>query len=226
MDHTAAKHSMRLVTRILAFIVLLIGAIMPITVVVLVGLLGETTGVIVGLIGFAIMLSVFIYLANKAKLWTKNGFSSIGKTMTIGKSIGFAVAGFVIVRLYVAFLVLVIHMPPTANDQGIQTISGTASPILFFLALTVMAPIMEEIVFRGFLFKFFFRNQPVLALLLSAALFGLVHGPTDLLSAATYVGMGAVFALIYYKTGRLEMSILAHALNNLLPAVTLLMMHQ
>ncbi|WP_027376390.1 CPBP family intramembrane glutamic endopeptidase [Kaistella palustris] len=91
-------------------------------------------------------------------------------------------------------------------------------PTLILLAV-VMAPLFEEIVFRGIVQKGLINKgvKPWKAIAFSALLFGLVHGnPWQFVGA---VLLGSVLGVVYYKTKSLLMSILLHAFNNLCSSV-------
>lgn len=78
----------------------------------------------------------------------------------------------------------------------------------------IMAPVFEEIVFRGIIQKGLINNgiSPQKAIWLSAILFGLVHGnPWQLIGG---ILLGYVLGLVYFKTKSLLMPILLHAFNN------------
>lgn len=91
------------------------------------------------------------------------------------------------------------------------------------LLMTVgLAPVLEEIIFRGIIQKGLTNKgwQPWKAVLLSATVFGLVHGnPWQLVGA---VLLGTVLGTVYYKTGSLLLSILLHAFNNLISCLLIL----
>lgn len=79
----------------------------------------------------------------------------------------------------------------------------------------IMAPLFEEIIFRGIIMKGLLNKgmKPLTAIVISALLFGLVHGnPWQLIGA---VLLGCVLGLVYYKTKSLLLPILLHAFNNL-----------
>lgn len=104
----------------------------------------------------------------------------------------------------------------TANEMALDNIlANTAYPLFFFYAV-ILAPISEEVIVRGFFLKYFFPHNRKLGWLLSALLFGMLHGPTDIISFLIYASMGAFLGGIYYQTGRIELAILAHFANNLL----------
>ncbi|MFP7494599.1 type II CAAX endopeptidase family protein [Terribacillus saccharophilus] len=85
---------------------------------------------------------------------------------------------------------------------------------VFVLIVVVCAPILEEIIFRKIIFgEIYKRTNFFVAVLVSALLFGLVHGEIDHL--LTYFSMGVVFAALYVKTKRIIVPIMAHGLMNL-----------
>lgn len=87
------------------------------------------------------------------------------------------------------------------------------------LLAVIMAPVFEEIVFRGIIMKGLINKglKPKTAILISAVVFGLVHGnPWQFVGA---VLLGSVLGLVYYKTKSLLLPILLHAFNNLVSAI-------
>ena len=85
-----------------------------------------------------------------------------------------------------------------------------------FLMIVVVAPIVEELLFRGmFLFKGDRLDTTWTRLLISAILFGLIHGPSDVYTAYTYIGMGLMFSYASKRTQSVESAIIYHFLNNL-----------
>lgn len=88
------------------------------------------------------------------------------------------------------------------------------SPWLYILLTLVVAPISEEIMFRGILLRNMRQLMPMgAAYIVTAVIFGLCHGNVS----QFYVGVtcGILFALIYEYTGRLHISMLAHMCYNL-----------
>ncbi|MBQ3071335.1 MAG: CPBP family intramembrane metalloprotease [Tidjanibacter sp.] len=81
------------------------------------------------------------------------------------------------------------------------------------LSVVVCAPILEEILFRGLIFESCReRFGSGAAVLISALLFGLVHGvPVQIINAFV---VGLIFGYIYLRTGSLLSVIILHAINN------------
>ncbi len=79
----------------------------------------------------------------------------------------------------------------------------------------VVAPLCEEIVYRGFLFNALSARFGTLAgILVSSAIFSSIHGyPLD--GSVSVFGFGVIAALLYRVTGSLAAPVLVHSLFNL-----------
>jgi membrane protease YdiL (CAAX protease family) len=77
-----------------------------------------------------------------------------------------------------------------------------------------LAPVAEEILFRGILYPLMRRiSNPCAAIWVTSVIFGVFH-----MNAMTFLPLtllGATLALLYEKTGNLMSPILAHSLFNL-----------
>lgn len=89
------------------------------------------------------------------------------------------------------------------------------SPISAFITICILAPILEELIFRGLLLRGLLNNKkvnPWLAILFIGVLFGITHGnPWQALGAGT---LGIVFGYIYWRTKDLVLCMFLHFLNN------------
>lgn len=120
---------------------------------------------------------------------------------------------------------VVYHQTGTANNQVIAKLlsSNHIVFIIMSFAAVVLNPIAEELIFRGVVMNFFFKDDAFwLPIILSGVLFTLEHSSTTLISYLIYFYLGAVFAFIYRKTGNLTNTIWLHALNNLIALSALL----
>jgi hypothetical protein len=86
--------------------------------------------------------------------------------------------------------------------------------LIFFLVGGIVAPVAEEVFFRGILYGFFKRWGVVVAIVLSTALFVLPHLRGHGLPITQIVG-GVLFAIAYEVEGSLMTPITIHALANL-----------
>ena len=83
-----------------------------------------------------------------------------------------------------------------------------------FLSIALIAPIAEEMLFRGGIEGFLLRRKikPIIAILVSAIIFGVIHANPAQIFFATILGI--IFGWMYYRTGSILPSIVGHVLNN------------
>ena len=101
------------------------------------------------------------------------------------------------------------------SDAISPTDPATIAVTLIFMV--IIGPILEEILFRKILCSKLLPLGEGYAILISSAIFGLFHGNFYQFAYAFLVG--AIFALIYVKTGKLIYSIIYHMGLNLLGSV-------
>lgn len=89
--------------------------------------------------------------------------------------------------------------------------------LLTVIFLGILFPILEELLFRKILCERLLPLGEGYAIFVSAAIFGLIHG--NFYQFAYAFLLGALFALIYVKTGKLIYSTIYHILINLFGAV-------
>ena len=146
-----------------------------------------------------------------------------------GKEINTIIIGFIV--LMAAKMIIGSFMTQqTANDAAIEKlfkISVNTSFMMVFMT-AIAAPVVEELVFRGFLMDYFFTDQPIFAILLCGLIFGSIHASTNFISWLMYVVMGIILAATYNKEKNLAANISLHFLNNLLPSIVFLLssLHQ
>ena len=92
--------------------------------------------------------------------------------------------------------------------------------ILGVFGLAVLAPLLEEVLFRGAiqgcLMRFYGRPWP--AIITAALVFGIIHwNPVQVVYASIF---GIVLGWIYYRTGSLLSVIVGHVLNNTFAVIT------
>ncbi len=106
------------------------------------------------------------------------------------------------------------HQKP--EEAATSLLTSTHDPLLAFgfaLLAVGIAPFVEELTFRGFLFNTILRYAPVwVAATISGVIFGLSHGSST--AFLPLAGSGIVLAYVYYLSGSLPASMLTHALFN------------
>lgn len=112
------------------------------------------------------------------------------------------------------------------NDLVLQALD--ADFIRIFIEAVVMAPFLEEIIYRGFFFREIYPYHPKLAYMTTFLVFGFVHIVPELiignyiqalLFLPSYGAMGVVFAYFYKKTDCIYTSMSIHFLNNLMAII-------
>jgi membrane protease YdiL (CAAX protease family) len=123
------------------------------------------------------------------------------------------------------------------NAPSQKLTGGSHGPgiALVVVATVILAPAMEELFFRGLLFRALARLLTpmgpggttwargagvVLAVVIDGLLFGLAHG--EWVQFAGLALFGVILAAVSYRTGRLGMNMMAHASFNLVAVVTIL----
>jgi membrane protease YdiL (CAAX protease family) len=135
---------------------------------------------------------------------------------------GWWLAGGLILVLLVAFLLLSLawseafHPSEEKLLDQLGSNEGTALLLLSAALTCVVAPICEELLFRGFIFTALRNWRGTLpAALITAVLFGGVHvGSAPALDLVPLAALGFGLCLLYRHTGSLYPCIAAHSLNN------------
>jgi membrane protease YdiL (CAAX protease family) len=99
------------------------------------------------------------------------------------------------------------------QSAELSSLFTPADKPLWICALVILAaPLFEEFLFRGLIFKGLQRSTgPALAALASAALFALIHPP---IAVIPVFGLGIAAAVSFRKSGFLLAPIVAHAVYN------------
>lgn len=123
---------------------------------------------------------------------------------------------------YVSSLILVWveTLLKTTTQNPIADAISPSNPTIVIITvvfMVILAPILEEIVFRKILCAKLLPLGEGYAILLSGAIFGLFHG--NLYQFAYGFLLGAFFSFIYIKTGKLVYTVIYHMAINLMGSV-------
>lgn len=109
-------------------------------------------------------------------------------------------------------LTSLIPMPAWAKELFESMLTNDA---FAFITVVILAPVLEEVIFRGIILKGFLKNyNPTKAIIVSALLFGLFHLNPWQAIGASFVGV--ILGWVYYKTKSIVPCIIIHFVNNLL----------
>ena len=110
----------------------------------------------------------------------------------------------------------------TTNQAAIE--NAHMNPFVLITFTVIMAPIVEELVFRGLLMGRVFNPDSIVGLILSSLLFGLIHRPNSIGVWIVYAGMGFALGTVYRKFQKLEYCIMAHIINNTIAVSVVLLL--
>ena len=182
-----------------------------------------TTGeIVVGLVSTLVFKdALFIGLVAAFALWRyRLGWQGLG-LRPFDRSLWWlpvvaAAAALVSVIVYSAILVGLGFDQPEQREVQTFFESNAALPLAGF-ALVIMAPLSEEIFFRGFIFPGLIRPLGLAgAMAATGILFGAFHitGSDTVALVLPFSLIGALFCWLYYRTGSLWPSIITHFLFN------------
>jgi len=130
----------------------------------------------------------------------------------------------ILIAAAVAFIVLSDVYFSALNQSGqekefvkeIGGNAGTISVLAVCLLVTVIAPVCEEILFRGFIFRSLCNwRGPWPAAIFTGILFGVVHGlSAPAVDLAPLALLGFLLCVVYWRTGSIYLTILMHSINN------------
>lgn len=153
----------------------------------------------------------------------KVGLSSLGvRSFSIGKALWYLVLLFVSFGVLItAADILVKLIYPGFNPAEPQTNEFISSPSSLSLwALVLIPPIIEEAVFRGFLFPAFAKRYGVvIGAMISSLLFAVAHLQLNV-SIYTFI-LGLLLCFLYVRLGSIIPGIGIHMLNNYLAYMAL-----
>jgi len=124
-------------------------------------------------------------------------------------------------KKYMFFIPLIFI--PTVNLWNGININNSTNEIIFYILAMINIGFIEEIIFRGFLFKMMEKDNITIAIIVNAITFGIGH-IVNLLNGAELiptlmqmcyaVAIGYLFVIIFYKSKSLVPCIITHSLIN------------
>ena len=135
-----------------------------------------------------------------------------------------AIPGLLAVWVFNADLLETVTGEPPAQEVAVGVTALAGAELLLVLVFVIgTQPLLEEALFRGFLWRFLAGRPdfgPRRALAFSAVAFALCHEWRVLLPV---LYMGAFFGWIYWRSGRLRYAVFAHAFHNALAVLLLVL---
>src|SRR5690606_13390705 len=120
--------------------------------------------------------------------------------------------------LSMLIMALVVELIPgfnveQAQDVGFSNLAERTDLVIAFLTLVVLAPVAEEVLFRGYLYGKLRRYSSVaVAAVLTGVMFGLVHGQWNVVLDSFVLSL--VMCGLREFTGTIWAGVLVHMLKN------------
>jgi uncharacterized protein len=165
---------------------------------------------------FAQIFTLFVIY----RMYRKRGFYVMMRFRKISLKQGLiaGLLGLVMLGMSSWIIEILYMISPSIVDNYIESISGItfqANFFVIFIIFAVMAPLFEEVLMRGVLFRVF---EPTalsmgLIIILSGILFGAFHMN---IVQGLFAGIGGILiAYAFYVSGSIWVPIIIHAVNNL-----------
>ncbi len=166
------------------------------------------------------------------ELWQKG----IGLRHLKWRDLGFTLIGvlayFGVYSLVLSVISHFVHVNTGQTQElGFDHVAGTTSLVLTFVSLVVLPPIVEEIVFRGFLYGGLRRRLHVVpAALIASVAFAIPHAAESShgilwIAAIDTFSLSLVLCYLREKTGAVYAGIGLHAIKNAIAFVSLFILH-
>lgn len=134
------------------------------------------------------------------------------------KTLGFWILVFIVLQVVTTFLIEALGAKEIPNFMLNLEYPSLMAKILLVMAVVVAAPIVEEVVFRGFLLKGFSQTFMGVhgAVLLTSALWAVIHMQYEVAYLIAIFVIGLVFAYARVLTNSLYIPMMMHSLMNAL----------
>lgn len=156
------------------------------------------------------LLPVVLIFVWRRVPWNRIGFGGFD-AVTMGMGCSLLIGAYVFIILH---NLLLFALGVDTQGQAIQDLfSELDTAVWFFFVGAIVAPLVEEIFFRGFLFQGFRQRYGwVAAMLISSAIFAAAHlDPVALIP--TFL-LGAVLAYVYHRSNSVWPGVILHFLVN------------
>ena len=162
------------------------------------------------IVQLAYLLPVVLIFTWRRISWKHLGFGRFDwNTLALG--CGLLIASYVVIIIH--NLILMALKIDTQGNEILKLFDSLESPVWFFFVGAVLAPIVEEIFFRGFLFQGFRQKYGwVSAALLSSAIFAAAH--LDLVALIPTFILGCLLAYVYHRSNSVWPGVILHVLVN------------
>ena len=119
--------------------------------------------------------------------------------------------------------VLGLNVQTTENQEILQSMAGQMPLITQVAVFGILGPLVEEVLFRSFIMRYFFPRWSFVGIGFSVYLFATAHVHRNFVELSVYLIMGFALSFAYAKKRQLEFPILIHLFNNLYAVAMMLL---
>jgi membrane protease YdiL (CAAX protease family) len=176
------------------------------------------SGLVVSAIVQLMLMWLYLRKDGRAEALGLYDFGRMPLHKATGLAISLVIAAMAFNFVYANYVIPGVGM----QDEVAKMLAGiTRTPLnmaVMFFAMTIAAPVVEELLFRGLLQNALAKYVPSWgAILLSSLLFALVH--LQLYAIPALMSLSIAFGYLYHRTGSLRTNIILHITNNVFALV-------
>lgn len=167
------------------------------------------------------IVAVLWYRFGIVKKYSREQWQELKQNVCNGKTITmFAVTAIGCYSMALLLAQLIAVLIP-GSMETYHEVMGTAlngNSVLSFLAVVILAPIAEELAFRGIIFRILEKHCPIVAaIVIQAVLFGVYH--MNIMQGLYVLPLALILGYTAYKTKSVLPCIFIHVINNLMPTL-------
>ena len=160
---------------------------------------------------YAVLLAIVVFGIGRG--FPRADFFALRRPRSWRRALGYALAGYVAIFIGAGLLLLLLD---AGDAQGLTPdgwdSSRAGAYAANFLAIAIVGPVVEELLYRGAGLSLLLRFGPVFAVLATAICFGLGHGLV--LALPALVVFGLVTAVVRLRTDSIYPAMLVHCAFN------------
>ncbi len=161
-----------------------------------------------------ILTAVFLFIISTVR--KKSFFDAVGIKNKIGFSALILVAIGIALNFFTSLTMAFIPVSESLAEEyeSLYSFIGEGNAVIEWLSVVLISPIVEELVFRGFMYRTLRKTTPIwFSALAVSVLFGVAHGNTISFVYTSLLGLVLIF--VNEKTGSLTASVCVHIGFNL-----------
>ena len=161
----------------------------------------------------AIFIGTALWFASRTQRPRREHFGL--RPTRLWPALGWAALAFVSFIVFAAVYSTLVSVEEQSTIDDLGADESTLALVASAVLVIVLAPVVEEFFFRGFMYRALRTRMGVLAAAaVDGGLFGLIHATSGIDAVPILAVLGFAFCLVYERTGSLYPVIALHTFNN------------